>query len=81
MGNCFSRDIDGYDRRTRMPPGGSGYYYGPNDMPPPPNGDYNMRIYDKRDMHPLGHRRRRRNRRGRNTAAIVASTAAAVSVC
>lgn len=77
-----SRDIDGDDRRTGMTPGGgNGYYYGPNDMPPPPNGDYNMRVYDKRDMHPLGHRRRRRNRRRGNMAAIAASTGAAVSVC
>lgn len=71
-----SRDIDGYDRRTGKPPGrGNGYYYGPT------NGDYNMRIYDKRDMHPLGHRRRRRNRRRGNMAAIVASTGAAATVC
>ncbi|CAK7206227.1 hypothetical protein SEUCBS139899_009014 [Sporothrix eucalyptigena] len=83
MGTCFSRDIDGYNRRTGKPPGRDPYYYNVNTMPPV-NGTYNMRMYDdRRDMHPLGHRRRRRGRgrRAGNMAAIAASTGATVAMC
>ncbi|ERS99246.1 uncharacterized protein SPSK_04720 [Sporothrix schenckii 1099-18] len=72
MGSCFSRNLDGYDRRTGMPPAGyyngrgrrNGYYSGPNG----PNG---MPVYDNYQQEQW-----RRRRRRRNVAAITATTSA-----
>ncbi|CAK7230560.1 hypothetical protein SBRCBS47491_007625 [Sporothrix bragantina] len=84
MGNCFSRDIDGFDRRTgkhvndgyyeyAMPDAslgmGGGRYRGGMGM----GGGYGN--YDDRTMHYLGRRRRRHNRR----TAIAGLAASAVA--